>query len=364
MPISSFSTRILTNADDGWSAAIADLDASGLPVPVTARKEWPSRSGRRLLVVADDAQGKVRAAIALEVEPTLALPGHYLARAYRLGGAVAEPAGVATLERLREYAAGTSRLLRVNLEFILLAADDRVRVESLLSTNGFRRTSSPRSYTNTFVLDLNCSSSEITKSFSEQARRNLYVTDRAPVEMRPIFESRYADRLNVVATQSFVRTGGRYERKDWIARIDFHRRFPDRCHLVGLFRRGDPRPDGLLAFAFGCSHGDHAHYDDAGSVRVGDIKISMMYPLVWELIRWSKQVGCKWFDLGGIPLQYRRPDDPRAGITEFKSRFSKVAVPVGIEWEFQPHRVRAGIAAAVRSAAEIFGVTSRVSASR
>ena len=152
--------------------------------------------------------------------------------------------------------------------------------------------------------------------------------------------------------------------KDWAARIDLCERLPAQCRLIGLFRRGDTEPDALLAFAWGCSHGDHAHYDDAGSVRVDDIKVSMMYPLVWDLIKWAKSNGCQWFDLGGIPSQHLSASDPMAGITGFKNRFSKIAVPVGIEWEFLPHPRRARIAAAVRAAAGFLGATRHISASR
>lgn len=346
-----FTTRVLTAIDDAWSAAIADLDASGTPVPLPSRPEWIRciGSGSHVLIAADDPQGRCCAALALQFEPTRALPGHVLARAHRLGGSLVGNAGDAVFARLKSLADQSPRLLQVNLEFILRTSEDRARIGDTLVRLGFHRATELRNYQETLVIDLSGTEEALLGSFSSTTRRELRRYLQRPVELRLIQDPVYASRLNDIARETLSRTNGRYDPRDWAQRIALCEQLPAQSRLVGLFRAGREEPDALLAYAWGCAHGDHAHYDDAGSTRADDINVSMMYPLMWELVQWAKRNGCRWFDMGGALPQSATNDDLRAGIDGFKRRFSKEIVTVGSEWVYKPHPVRTGIAAGVRA---------------
>jgi hypothetical protein len=359
-----FTTRVLTTVDDAWSAAIADLDASGTPVPLPSRPEWIRciGGGSQVLVTADDRKGRCRAALALEIEPTRTLPGHLLARAHRLGTSLVGYAGEAVLSRLQKFAASKPRLLRVNLEFDLRTPEEHVRIAGMLRRLGFTPATTPRFYRQTLMIDLTRSEEALLESFSSTTRYELRHWSRLPVEIRPIRELDLADRLDDISRETMARTNGPYMPHDWKQRITLSNQLPDRSRLTGMFRAGRRDPDALLAYAWACSHGDHAHYDDAGSTRMHDLKIPMMSPLLWDLILWAKSGGCKWFDLGGTLAESATEEDSRLGIEKFKRRFSKVVVTVGNEWVLVPHPRRARLAARLHAVGSgLFRYSSRPS---
>ncbi len=132
--------------------------------------------------------------------------------------------------------------------------------------------------------------------------------------------------------------------REWGSIIELGRVAPRLSRLVGLFRDGRSDPKSLLAFAWGCAHGEYAHYDAAGSTRPDDLRVPLAYALLWDLICWAKRGGAKWFDLGGITFGHRDSSDPLGGISDFKRYFSKQVVVVGQEWMLEPHWGTARIA--------------------
>ena len=346
------SIQVLRGVGPEWERAIAELMAAGVPVPLPARPEYAERLGGSSpqLVVLEDSAGRCIRAAALDVSPTNALPGHRIARAHHGGAEFVGPEGDALLAGLAEMARNDSRLLRLTVELVLRSAAEQERVAAGMRAAGFSHVEKIRNYRNTLIVDLGGTEEELLASFSATTRRDLRGWAERPVEMRPIEDPRYGARLNALAQETFGRTGGAFVPRPWAERIALCRELPSASRLVGLFRAGRDDPDALLAYAWGCSHGDHAHYDDAGSTRVEDIKVSMMYPLMWDLMRWAKAQGCAWFDMGGaVPADAK--DDPRLGISDFKRRFSKELVAVGAEWELEPHPGRAALARTVRGAA-------------
>lgn len=348
--------RIHRAPDAEWERAIADLDAASVPVPLSTRPEWARHlSGARAwLVAAYGATGRCIAAVAVEIAPTRALPGHLMARAHHVGSQLLGPAGDAVLTALRDLVAAHPRILRLNLELLLATEEQQARLAPTLTHLGFAPVAFPRNYRWTLAIDLSGSEQDILASFSTTTRRDLRQWAERPVEMRAITDPRYADRLNAIARETFGRTGGDWVPRDWPARMRLCAQRPAESRLVGLFRRGEDAPEALLAYAWGCAHGDYAHYDDAGSTRVEDIKVSMAYPLMWDLVRWARSGGCRWFDMGGVtPQAEARADDPRAGIADFKRRFSKREVQVGAEWVLEPRTMNVRLANLVRRAAAL-----------
>jgi hypothetical protein len=346
--------RVTRFGDANWSALEREVLAARIPMALPSREAWwKAHGGEARLVTVHDTHGAVRGALAMQITPTRAFPGHSLMRATHGGTALVGPAGDALVQGVAALAREEPRILRANIELVLRTPQEHERVAVGMRNAGFTPLSTMVHYRDTLVIDLAGTEDQLLASFSTTTRRDLRGWAERPVEMRPIEDARYGERLNQLAKETFGRTGGAFSPRPWAARIALCRALPNASRLVGLFRAGRDDPDALLAYAWGCAHGDYAHYDDAGSTRVDDIKVSMMYPLMWDLIRWAKQQGCSWFDMGGaVPADAK--DDPRLGISDFKRRFSKEMVAVGAEWEFEPHPGRAAIARTLRSVAGRF----------
>jgi hypothetical protein len=341
-------TRVTPQRDPNWEILERRVLAAGRPLSLPSRALWSSvhRHDARLVTAHDEA-GNVQGALGLERAPTRALPGHFVLRAEHAGAILSGPAGAALISGVARLAREEARVLWVNVEVVLRTPEEHRVVAARMEGAGFRAAEHLRQYRDTLVIDLQGSEEDILASFSATTRRDLRGWADRPVEMRAIVDARYSDRLNQLARETFGRTGGQFIPRPWPERIALCRALPEASRLVGLFRAGRDDPDALLAYAWGCAHGDHAHYDDAGSTRVDDIKVSLMYPLMWDLVRWARQQGCTWFDMGGaVPAEAK--DDPRLGISDFKRRFSKEMVAVGAEWTYEPHPTRARIARGVQ----------------
>lgn len=352
MRVNGFDVQVSHRVTPVWERAERELRASRIPAPLWTASAWARGTSTPTWLISahESTSQRCVAAIALEVESARTLPGHRLMRARHLGSGCLGDPGRALLTALRELALAEPRVLQLNLEWILRAEAARHEAARALGALGFVQKPPLRGYRDTLVIPLTGSEQDLLASFSATTRRDLRGWASRPVEMRPLTDARYARRLNVISRESFARTGGHWHPRPWTERIALCAAAPDRARLVGLFRAGRDDDDALLAFAWGCVHGDYAQYDDAGSTRADDIKVSMMYPIMWDLIRWARSSGCAWFDMGGVTVHERASDDPRAGISEFKRRFSKEVVPVGMEWEYEPRPRRARLARALSKA--------------
>ena len=161
---------------------------------------------------------------------------------------------------------------------------------------------------------------------------------------RPLTDPIYAERIGVLQGETLTHSGGVTERPDWRSILELSRQHPELSRIVGLFSSPeDLDPANLLGFAWGTSHGDHVEYRAAGMTRIEGKNISVGYPLMWALILWAKQSGAAWFDMGGVTLP-ETPDDPLAGISDFKRMFSQVTEEVGEEWTLEPHPAKTRLA--------------------
>jgi len=349
-PNSPFRTRVTRAGDPEWDALESQILRARLPFPLPARAAWGRLHGTDArLVTAHESDGSVQGAVAVEVALTRALPAHRMLRALHSGSALVGLAGEALVIGLRTLADSEPRILQLNVELVLRTPEEHARAGELLRAAGFSRLEKIRHYPDTVVVDLAGSESEILASFSQTTRRVLRGWLNLPLELRPILDTRYVSRLNDLGRDTFARTGGDYHPRPWVARMALCATEPSASRLVGIFRTGRDDPESLLAFAWACSHGDHAHFDDAGSTRVSDFKVQLMTPLMWNLICWAKGHGCGWFDLGGTTDPNDR-SDPLTSISDFKRRFSKVVVSVGAEWVYEPHPARSTLVRLARTA--------------
>lgn len=324
------------------------LDA-GHPLPLPHRCDWvPCRPGTASWFFAvTDAHDQCIGGFAAEAAPSRALPGHLILRIERFGIALppeARPIAVAALAHASRH---QQRVLRLHVEVFTPELAVQQELASLFQAHGFQQARELRSYPRTVAIDLRPAEPEILASFHATARRHIRALEKHPVAVRPIAEECWADRLSALYQETMRRTGGGSQERPWARCIALSRQQPAWSRLVGLFRTDRDGPESLLAFAWGCHHGDHAHYDAAASTRQTDLKLPLAYPLVWDLLCWAKRHGAAWFDFGGITSGTCGSGDALGGISDFKRYFSRNEIEVGAEWVFEPHWIRARVAGAL-----------------
>ena len=288
-----------------------------------------------------DAAGAAVGGVAVQVAPSRALPGHRVLRCERFGPGVVAPARRAVLQALMALARGQRRVLRLYVETFAMDDAERVALEADMRALGFASVADPRCYAHTLLVPLDGDEEAILASLHATARRHIRAVAKNPVVVRPIEDPAYFARLDAISHETYARTGGSYDPADWSRIVELSRRDPTASRLVGLFRTDVEGPESLLAFAWGCGHGDHVHYSRAGSTRATDLKMPLMYAVVWDLMRWARASGARWFDFGGITMGTNDGDDPLGGISDFKRYFTGRVAQVGGEWTFEPHAVQA-----------------------
>ena len=317
------------------------------------RNSWVSvqqRPNDHWLLSVEDAAGQPCGAIGVQISPSRALPGHRLLRVERFGPGIPPAAHAAALQVLISLARRDRRVLRLYVESLAFHPNVRIALESTLATVGFVRLPSPRCYEHTLVLALDDDEESILASFQRTARQNIRQTSKYGVHVAPIVDLAHFARLDEIAAETFARTGGKYTPFDWARIAAASALEPEASRLVGLYRTDEDGPASLVAFAWGCGHGDHAHYSAAGSTRVTDRRIPLHYPLIWDLIVWAKRSGARFFDFGGVSAGSLASDDPLGGISDFKRFFTPRLVQVGAEWSYEPRPKRAQAARIVKSA--------------
>jgi hypothetical protein len=326
--------------------------AAGCSLPMYHRSQWASavRSDGQFFV-AEGLQGQCLGAMALETAPSRALPGSYILRVQRFGPGVHKEACAAMLAALRHYASVRPRVLRLHVELYSLGGVDRLADAAVQA--GFRINTRGRCYDRTSVVSLG-PPDDMFARLHATARQNVRAISRHPVEVRLISDCRWIPRLDELLSMTLRRTGGKPVRHPWEAVIAHASCQPRQSRIAGLFWKGVEGPSSLLAFAWGCMHGDHAHYSTAASARLPDLRISLGYALVWDLMQWAHSCGGKLFDLGGITTGSDAQDDPLAGISRFKRFFKGKEIVVGMEVVYEPNPVMAWIA----------GQTSRLQSAR
>jgi hypothetical protein len=298
----------------------------------------------------EDASGQSCGAVGVQISPSRVLPGHRLLRVERFGPGILPIAHAATLQVLISLAHRDPRVLRLYVESLAFEPNERMALESMLAAAGFVRLLAPRCYEHTLVLTLDGDEDSILASLHHTARRHIRNSAKYPVRVAPVVDPAHFARLDEIAAETFARTGGRYTPTDWARIAAVCAREPEASRLVGLYRTDAEGPDSLLAFAWACGHGDHAHYSHAGSTRAADSRIPLLYPLMWDLIVWAKRSGAQFFDFGGVTAGTRTSDDPLGGISDFKRYFTTRLVQVGAEWSYEPRPRRAQAGRIVKSA--------------
>jgi dienelactone hydrolase len=325
---------------------------AGRALPLPHRSAWATLNEpvhNDWFITASDATGPCGAA-ALQVASSRALPGHVVVRCERFGPGFSPGAQRAALRALMAFAQTQRRVLRVHVETFAIDGAERDTLEADMETLGFTRTESPRCYEHTVLVSLDRDEASIFSALHRTARRHIRAADKHPVVVKPVVDPADFPRLDEISRETYERTGGTYDPPDWSRVVTLCTREPAASRLVGLYRTDVTGPRRLLAFAWACGHGDHVHYFRAASTRDTDLRMPLMYPIVWDLIRWAKQNGARHFDFGGITTGTHDSRDPLGGISDFKRYFSDQPVRVGAEWSFEPRPIQAHAARMMSSA--------------
>ena len=348
-----------------WERCERELIAARAPIPLGLRSAWARGTGDgHWLIVARGGNGACQAAIPVEVARSRCLPGHLLLRAHRCGPGADPLATLVALTSLAKLAQQHFWVLRATVALFSAGADFRTAASEILASFGFRR-GAPRSSERTLAINLTLDEDAIFASFHSSARRNIKQITKKGLEIRPIAELSFAPRIVDLFKESITRTGGAVHTQSaagWAEYIGFSQRHPHLARLVGLFRPEVAGPDSLLAFAWGCHHGDHVEYRSGGATRNTGARIPLAYGLVWDLIQWAKRTGALWFDLGGVTTSSLVDgNDAKGGISDFKRFFSRTVVNVGEEWALEPHPLRTRLAGAVSALVKGFTLRQRLS---
>jgi hypothetical protein len=352
--LDGYEIEALAGGSPEHEAVERELLANGVPLPLPHRAVWARfrpAAGFWYLVVRDP-RARAVGGLMLEVSRSRALPGHLTLLGQRVGdslpGDLAAPAFYALSAMCRRH----GRILRVDIE---LFSPDEARRQALgraLGDAGFASAPLERSYTDTLTSDLQLSDEERLAALSVNTRRHVRAIHKRPVTLRLVEDEQFAPRLDALLAETLERTGGAHQSEDWRSVIALSRAVPDQSRLIGLFRNDMEGPESLLAFAWGCCHGEYAHYDAAGSTRRSDLKMSFSYALMWDLMCWARRVGARWWDFGGITQGTRDDDDPVGGISDFKRHFGTTVQRVGERWTLEPSPLRSGIARGVTALAK------------
>lgn len=286
----------------------------------------------------------------VQVHRSRTLPGHSVLRVRRLAldGLDREQFRIGL--RALVQAARVRRTLRIHLEICTPVAAGRAAITQVAVKLGFR-TQPPTSYRQTVLIDLNRSDDELLASFHATARRHIRAIRRYPVAVIALRDASLAPRMCELAVASMSRTGGSYEPQNWDSWIALAR--SGICEVVGMVRTDKQGPQSLISFALALNHGSVAEYAWAGSARPEDMKVPLLYAPTWQLMRWARDQGARWWDFGGITATGQDDDDPRGGIHDFKRLFSRNVADVGSEMTLGLAPIREAVAGAVGRAASV-----------
>lgn len=361
--------ELIKEPGEDWEACERALDARRTPLPLFHRAIWARArkvSGARCLFISiRDADGICRAGFAVESRPSRALPGHRLLSVLRLGAgssgldAAALDAGIAAVSAL---ARRDQSVLRVTVQTFTLDPESRARTSEALRRHGFLPVATTRTYERTLVVDLAPEEDALLAGFHYNARRRIRNVARYPVRVTTAVSVHLAPRLQELADETRLRTGGEPQQIDWSSLIRMSTEAPHLSRIAILERTDCDGPGAVLAFAWGCVQGRVAEYSESGSTRPDDMKVSTSYALMWDLISWARQSGAQVFDLGGVTGGNTNSGDPLGGISDFKRFFSQREVEVGQQWLLEPHPARAAAARLISGGAGLLRrAASRIS---
>ena len=332
-----------------------ELDASRMPLALPHRGSWVAcfGSAQSLFVGVRDSSGRAVYGCTADVAGLRTLPGHLVYRVQRFGNNCDRQMLAEVVRALAAHARARGNVLRLQLETFAADADGRAAIDAVAAEMGLTARPAQR-YTHTLRLNLAGDPNAVLEALPKTARKNLKLAAKAGLRVETIDDVGLASALAVIEREAFARTGGRPMETDWPELIRYAAAHPKLVRIVGLFGNAAGEPPDLLGFAVGRSHGDHVEYASAGTTRRPGLKVSLGYPIMWDLIAWANSLGAAWFDFGGITAgTAHSQDDALGGISDFKRHFGGVEIEVGGEWSLEIAQLRGAVADALSRMAAI-----------
>lgn len=276
--------------------------------------------------------GILRTGFPVVAHRSRAVPGSWLLRVERAGGDDFEP----LLDHASETFAALRRVQRFTLRVNVAFYDERPEVRRALAaslTEAGYRPVAPRQYLETLIVPVLPTEDEQLASFSSSTRRNIREAGRNHLVVRPIAYGDFRAEIDRLLVEAFARHGKSPEQVQPTLLLSGR---AEHSVMFGAFHPIGTNHQELVGFAVFEKTGAKCVYSVAGTARRPELgRTPISHPLLWEGLRWARQVGCASVDLGGVPSA-DDADDPRATIAAFKAGFGGIRVTIGGEWQCTP----------------------------
>lgn len=339
-------------------AAEARLLASGFPLPYKSHLSWFRHCGMpgdRLAIVTGE-DNEVLAALGVTLKRTRAVPGHQIIEICGVSDSYGKPYCGELFGKIRDFARTTGRILRIRVEVQCRSDSARTIIDKALADLGFQRVNATHIPERTLGIDLERDTEAILSSFGSSTRHKIRKGPRHGLQVITLSDRGLGDRMNELLQETFQRTGSEYDPVDWPGIMAICDESPNLARLVGAFDGPGRSPQNLLAFALATKHGESVLYDISASTRETNIRLPLLYPIIWDQIQWAKGVHASWFDMNGITACGPDSENAMSRISSFKLGFGGSELKFGEEWVFEPSAAKAMIA---RMSAQAAGIVRR-----
>jgi lipid II:glycine glycyltransferase (peptidoglycan interpeptide bridge formation enzyme) len=180
----------------------------------------------------------------------------------------------------------------------------------------------------TRIIDLRPSLEEILSQFSKKTRPKLRIRKPEEVWIAELTSREHIPALQTAVNDAFQRTTHQHHNYDFASLFNTLEDFPETAVALGFFVSEEPRVP--KAFVAGVASGPLFAYIGAGSRSDPRLRRHPFNQnLLWRLLEIAKARGALLFDMGGITDG--GPDDPLAGISDFKRHFPGFELSIGRE---------------------------------
>ncbi len=191
----------------------------------------------------------------------------------------------------------------------------------------------------TRIIDLRPPIEDVLSRFPTKVRTKLKIKRPEEVSVAELASREHIPELQSALNDSFQRSSSEQYNYDFDGLFTILEQSPEAAAAFGFFLSSDW--DSPKAFVSGVASPPLFEYTIAGSRSDAQLRLfKFNYILLWRLVESAKARGALTFDMGGITDG--SPDDPLAGISDFKRRFPGFEVSVGRErlLELMPRRCR------------------------
>lgn len=319
-----------------WDQLHAELTDSGIILPIESYSDFPIESlhHRVLIGVAAPAGRFIWGGVA-DVGRSRIVPWRTIVRVHRVGRVVPTDVLDAVVASF-SFVGGVENALRIRVELSDPDSDARRGIAEALRSRSYRAAANPRQYHRTVLIDLTPPESEILASFHHTCRRHIRGFAKHPLRCEAVTDQRFAPRLRALDAETMRRTAGSLDSFPWPEMLRFVTDHPTQAALFGVTRTDVTGADALLGYVLGVRHGDTVEYRRAASTRRSGLHAPLLYAPTWQLMRWGKEVGARWFDFGGITSGSHSSGEATGGISDFKRYFSNETTEIGSELTHSP----------------------------